>query len=1384
LQDARDALAVLAEEQAALRRVAMLVASESSPTEIFVAVTQEARRVVGCDAVGLLRFDPDETAVLLAQSDTPWEPPPLGTRIPLDGDNVVTEVVRTGRLIRVDDWTQSTGAVAGLASVLGVRSAVAGPVLVEGNLWGAIIAATGESEPLAAETESRLEQYTGLVATAIANADARGALAQLADEQAALRRVAVLVAQQPSTEEVLAAVAESVGSVLGADVSAVTVFPDDVAGTIVASWSRDGSSLAIGTRLPLDTDSAVTRIYHSGGPARIDSYGSGVVAEIASSLGVRSTVGAPIVVRGELWGALAAAVRGDNQLPEDAEARISAFTELVGTAISNAQAREDLERLANEQAALRRVAVLVAEQPPREEVFSAVAETVGLLLGADLASINVFQDDRTAKILVLWSRDEPAVEAGMIVPLHEDGVTARVFRSAAPARIDRYEAGAALELATTLNVRSAVAAPVVVGGKLWGVLGAAVHRDSPLPAYAESRLAGFTELVATAISNAQAREDLERLADEQAALRRVATLVAGDAPPHALFRSATAEVGRLLGADFSGMARLMETSVVPLASWAAQGEHPPLPDQWPMQAGDPVTAIAEAGHAVRWDDWSGVEGPIAEFIRSDLGVRSTVGTPIVVEGRQWGVLAVHSRRSLPQDSEARIEQFSELVGTALGNAAARAEVARLADEQAALRRVATLVARGIGPEGVFRAVAGEVGAIFGSDVAAIVRFEDEGAATVLGDVGGPHASGKRVTLDEGYVVDRVRKTGRSARFDTDDPLAPDMPSLVRAIGVRSSVASPILVEGELWGAITAGSVEGPLPPNAERRLTEFTDLVATSVANTQANVAVQTAAIEQGALRRVATLVAASAAPTDVFAAVTSEIALVLGSDACIMCRADPDGAAVVVGTWAPENAPAPAIGTRIPRGGTNLVTIVLDTGHSARIESYDEATGSASEVARTHGLRSAVGTPINVEGRLWGLVVAGTTREGEKLPLDAEERLAGFTELVATAISNAQAQDDLKKLAEQQAALRRVATLVARRATPEVVFRAVAEEAGGLLGADISALVRLESDNTVTLIAGPPAGPHETGQRLRIDPTFVVDAVRRTGRPSRFETNDPSAEGMPEIVRTLGVSSAVASPVVVEGALWGVVILGAFGESFPPETEQRLDEFTELVGTGISNATARAELLASRARIVAAGDEARRRIERNLHDGTQQRLVTLGFAVRAAEADLPPDRDDLREKLSSVAMGLVAAVEDLQEISRGIHPVILSKGGLAPALQALAQRSAIPVDLDIRTEERVAEPIEIAAYFVASEALANAAKHSQASRIGLSLERRDRTLVLSIDDDGVGGADGARGSGIIGLTDRVEALGGSIRLTSRPGEGTHITAEFPMELELPQLLG
>jgi signal transduction histidine kinase len=263
-----------------------------------------------------------------------------------------------------------------------------------------------------------------------------------------------------------------------------------------------------------------------------------------------------------------------------------------------------------------------------------------------------------------------------------------------------------------------------------------------------------------------------------------------------------------------------------------------------------------------------------------------------------------------------------------------------------------------------------------------------------------------------------------------------------------------------------------------------------------------------------------------------------------------------------------------------------------------------------------------------------------------------------------------------------------------------------------------------------------------------------------------------------MGIVSSVASPILVEGRLWGAMNVASTDELLPFGAEGRLEKFTELLATAIANAESRSELAASRRRIVAASDEARRRIERDLHDGTQQRLVSLGLVAGAAQADVAADRGDLRAELSRIAAGLADAVSERQEFSRGIHPAILSEAGLGPALRTLARRSAALVDLDVATTARYPEPIEIAAYYVASEALANAMKHAQASRVEISLTARQSSLLLSVRDDGVGGADPARGSGLAGLADRVEALGGSIHVHSAAGAGTHITVGLPLEYE------
>jgi PAS domain S-box-containing protein len=388
-----------------------------------------------------------------------------------------------------------------------------------------------------------------------------------------------------------------------------------------------------------------------------------------------------------------------------------------------------------------------------------------------------------------------------------------------------------------------------------------------------------------------------------------------------------------------------------------------------------------------------------------------------------------------------------------------------------------------------------------------------------------------------------------------------------------------------------------------------------------------------------------------------------------------------------------------------------------------------------------------------------------------AEEELRHAQRIVESS------RDELRVLADEQAALRRVATLVAEGVPPPDVLAAVAEEVGGVFGADATIILRFDQDGAATVLARRGAHPDEirVGSRWTLEAPLALETVLRTGRAARLDDYDAAPGAFAAVVRRMGIVSSVASPIVVEGRLWGAIGVGTQRARFPDDTEQRMVGFTELIATAIANADSRAELTASRARVVAAADETRRRIERDLHDGTQQRLVALALAVRAAEAKVPPELGELRAELSTAASGLAGAAEDLQEISRGIHPAILSKGGLGPALRTLARRAAIPVELDARLPQRLPERVEVAAYYVISEALTNAAKHAEASVVHVSVVARDTAVELTIRDDGIGGADPDRGSGIVGLRDRVAALGGTIDVASGPGRGTSLVARIPL---------
>jgi signal transduction histidine kinase len=370
------------------------------------------------------------------------------------------------------------------------------------------------------------------------------------------------------------------------------------------------------------------------------------------------------------------------------------------------------------------------------------------------------------------------------------------------------------------------------------------------------------------------------------------------------------------------------------------------------------------------------------------------------------------------------------------------------------------------------------------------------------------------------------------------------------------------------------------------------------------------------------------------------------------------------------------------------------------------------------------------------------------------------------------------ERLASEQAALRRVATLVALGRPQEVIGAAVAEEVSRLAGADTVLLLRYEPDGaTVRLAAwGSHADRLELGARYPAEGHSVSSLVLSTGRPARIDDPTTITGPFAPVARELQARSVIGSPIVVDGALWGAMVASTEGpEPMAADAEQRLASFTELVATAISNAQARADLVASRLRIVSAADEMRRRIERNLHDGAQQRIVTLALELRAIRDTLAHD-PALGEQLAGVEEGLSSLLEEVREISAGLHPAILSTAGLGPALRSLARRAALPVTLKAQLPGRLPDSLEVAGYYVVSEALANAAKHAQAGSVEVRAEQQDGSLRIHVSDDGIGGANPAGGSGLVGLRDRVEALGGTMVLSSPPDRGTYISVELPLQ--------
>jgi signal transduction histidine kinase len=695
-----------------------------------------------------------------------------------------------------------------------------------------------------------------------------------------------------------------------------------------------------------------------------------------------------------------------------------------------------------------------------------------------------------------------------------------------------------------------------------------------------------------------------------------------------------------------------------------------------------------------------------------------------------------------------------------------------------LRRVATLVASGAPSAEVFSAVAQEVAQVLCLMNAAVCRYEQDGSTMTVLAVHGPHPDtfrpGSGWPLDGTSMSAEVLRTGRPVRIEEYGDLPGSLAAAAREHGFNRVAGAPIVVDGRVWGLISTSSPDAPLPDHAEDRLAEFTALVATAISNSQAREELTQLAEEQAALRRVATLVAAGAPPAEVFEAVSAEVAALIGAEGSALTRYEAGGTITTVSGWTTEGG-FTNLGTPYELEGS-LSGLILETGRPARIDNYAQAPGEAQEAARKMGFYSAVGAPISVDGRLWG-VLAAASKSKQPLPRDTEQRLAEFAELFATAIANSEAHERLAQLADEQAALRRVATLVAEGATPHRVFDGVRHEVARMFNAPLSVLLRYDANGTATVLATSDGYLGPIGRSWPVEgDSSAIARVCRTGLPARVDYTRPTPGPIAAAARGEGVRSAVGVPVVVEGALWGVMAVGLREtEPLPADIEGRLAKFTELVATAVANAESRGELTASRARIVATADETRRRIERDLHDGAQQQLISIALELRAAEASAPPELVEHRGELSKIVDDLTRALDDLREIALGIHPGVLAEGGLGTALRTLAHRSRLPVDLDLRADGRLPEPVEVAAYYVVSEALTNAGKHAQASSVAVFVEVRDDTLHASVRDDGVGGADPARGSGLVGLKDRAEAIGGSLMLVSPEGAGTSLSVTLPL---------
>jgi signal transduction histidine kinase len=677
-------------------------------------------------------------------------------------------------------------------------------------------------------------------------------------------------------------------------------------------------------------------------------------------------------------------------------------------------------------------------------------------------------------------------------------------------------------------------------------------------------------------------------------------------------------------------------------------------------------------------------------------------------------------------------------------------------------------------------------------VAAVRRKRDAGLSVATTAEGKRRVDALRAEFARLRQTERARLTARQHRDDRDASQA----TTVAAVALGGSVVLILLFGGYLIRAIAvplrgAATMAGRLAGgDLAVRLREtgvgevgalqraFNSMGGSLEASRDE---LQRLADEQAALRRVATLVARDVPSSELLRAVAGEVGTLLGADLAALIRYETADAVDATVVWAAEGD-EPDVGGRWPMEREGPAAAISRTGRPARQDDWDAVPGAFAAIAREKlGIRSSVGSPIVVEGRVWGALFVHS-KQREPLPADTDSRLESFTDLVATSLANAQSRAEVRRLADEQAALRRVATLVAQAVPTSQVFEAVTREVGLQCDADLARMERFEPDRTVTALAAWSRGGEAQlaiGTRFALEGASIAAQVHQTGRPARVDSFVGASGPIAREAQALGIRASVGCPIVVGGRTWGVIAASTRREApFPPNTESRIADFTELVATAVSNAEAQAGLVASRARLLTAGDDARRRLVRDLHDGAQQPLVhtivTLKLAMHAQEND-----DDEAKVLVGEALDRAEqANAELRELAHGILPGVLTRGGLAAGVDALVSRLRVPVHVDV-PRDRFPPEIEASAYFVVAEALTNVAKHSGAQRADVRAWVEDSVLRVDVRDDGVGGAR-PDGSGLLGLDDRVAALGGHLRIESPPGRGTRIAATLPLSRSVP----